>query len=137
MSNFNSPAKKSKAPLIIGVILGGVLLSLVCCGGIAYFGWDFIIGMAKAPIDNAVTALSADTEVANKLGTPITADQNQLGFTNYENNNGNGGASIDLNVSGPNGKAHVFGRMKLTAGIWSPEDITVEFPDGTSTKFPK
>ena len=84
----------------------------------------------NAPVNAAVEALNNDPGVSAKLGSPIQAGSSKS-ISNYNNNNGNGGATIAFNASGPDGAASVDGKMKLTAGTWTPDGLTVTFGDGT------
>ena len=122
--------KKSKLPMILGIILGLGLLGLVCCGGIIYFGFNATVAAMQAPIDEAINAISADAEIAEKLGTPIVSTST-LGVTNYQNNNGNGSAQVQFNAQGPNNSANVSGEMTLTGGSWSVKDLSVTIDDTT------
>lgn len=90
-----------------------------------------VYGLATAPVDAAVQSLKDDVEIAGKLGTPITKDAG-FSISNLTNNNGNGSAELEFNARGPAGAAHVAGRMKLIAGIWSPDGLVVTFDDGTT-----
>lgn len=88
-----------------------------------------------APFNAAVQALNDDAEIAGKLGTPIKKD---AGFqvNNYNNSNGNGSAELEFNARGPDGAVNVSGKMKLIAGTWSPDGLTVTFEDGTTKTLP-
>jgi len=121
--------KKKRSPLIWIIPLGLVLLAapVMCCGGGIFFAFN----MAKAPINAAVAALNNDAEITEKLGSPIEAGSS-FQLDNYTNNNGNGGAELGFNASGPKGSAKVAGKMKLIAGAWSPDGLNVMFQDGTS-----
>lgn len=85
----------------------------------------------KAPIDAGVAAINADSEITDRHGTPIKAGSS-FSFSNFENNNSNGGADLSYEVSGPNGSANVAGHMKLVNGDWGPNKITITFSDGTT-----
>ena len=119
-------------PLIL-VLLG---LPSLCCigGGLSFFG---LFKMMEAPRDAAVEAISADPDLSTALGAPIQPAGSGMSVSNYQNNNGNGFADVDFNVEGSKGSAHVTGRMKLTAGEWSPENLTVQMSDGTEVKLPR
>jgi hypothetical protein len=123
--------RKSKLPWILAILAVVIILPLGCCGGVLYWG----VGMVKAPLEAATRSLEQAPEVTDVIGTPLTLD-NAIDLTNYENVNGNGGADVDFNVTGPRGTAHVFGRVKLTAGNWTPENLTIELPDGNKIHYP-
>jgi len=115
-------------PLIL-LVMGSPFL---CCGGLALFGFNAM----QAPLDAATDSLNADARVVEKLGSPITRGSS-MKMTNYNNNNGNGGATIEFNASGPNGGAQVSGKMALTAGKWRPDGLTVTCDDGTEFQLPE
>ncbi len=126
---------KSPLLLILGIVAALVLVPIICCGVVGVLGFTTAVGAIKAPVDAAVVALNEDPAVAAKLGTPIE-EQTGFGVNDYNNNNGNGGATVNFNVTGPNGSAEVSGRMDLTAGVWSADDLTVQCSDGTKLKVP-
>lgn len=113
--------------LLILFLAGGGL-----CGGIVYFAFD----MAKAPMEAVVKELNEDPEIAAKLGSPIESGAS-FGITDFENNNGDGHARVDFNVSGSISGANVKGRVNLTANQWRSEEITVTCDDGTIFTLPR
>lgn len=132
--SFDTPAPdkpKSKLPLILGILAVCGICAVACCGGIAYFGF----GMVTAPRDAAITAMEANAELAEKLGTPLEAGS-QFNLTNFTNNNNNGSASIGFDVKGPNGSANVNADMVLTAGTWTVGELTADCSDGTQVMIP-
>ena len=118
--------------LMWGLLIGGVLVALpiACCAGVGLLGFNAI----KAPFDATVTTLEGDERVTSVIGTPITYENVMI--TDFKNENGNGHASIDTNFIGPNGKAHVKGKMNVSAHEWSPDNLTVKFDDGTEITIP-
>ena len=128
----NPPApKKSKLPLILGILGVSGLAVVACCGGAAYFGF----GMVTAPRDAAIEAMEHDAALSEKLGTPLKAGSS-FSLSNYQNNNNNGSAVIEFNVEGPNGTASVEADMKLTAGTWSVKLLTAQCSDGSTVTIP-
>lgn len=130
-----APRPKSKVPMILGIILGMGVLGVLCCGGLSFFGFKAGMAAMQAPIDEAIRVVSADAELADKLGTPITSTST-MGVTNYQNNNNNGSAEVQFNAQGPKGSANVSGQMTLTAGSWSADQLTVTI-DGEETVLPR
>lgn len=127
--------EKKRSNWVLWLLLGAMVLvglPIAACAGIAWIGY----GAVKAPIDAAVVALNKDPRITAKLGTPITSGSS-LGITNYTNNNGNGGASVKFNVSGPSGTASVEGEMRLIANVWSPEALLLVCSDGTAFEVPE
>jgi len=129
--NVDEPqAKKTNWLLwigLIGVVLVG--LPIACCGSVIFWG----VNIATAPLDAAGEALSTEASVAEKLGTPVSYEN--IGISNFTNENGNGSATIDSNFSGPNGSAHVTGTMQLNAGTWSVDHLIVTFEDGSEVEL--
>jgi len=117
---------------LVPLILVVMASPIVCCGGLAFFGFNVM----QAPLTAATDAINADQRITGKLGSPITRGSSMT-VNNYTNNNGNGGATIEFNVSGPNGGAQVSGRMALTAGKWRPDGLTVTCDDGTEFELPE
>jgi len=136
--SMNQPpvvGSKKRSNWVLWLLLGAMLLvglPIAACAGIAWIGY----GAVKAPINAAVVALNGDPRITAKLGTPITSGSS-LGITNYTNNNGNGGATVRFNVSGPSGTANVEGNMRLIANAWSPEALSVVCTDGTAFQVPE
>lgn len=104
-----------------------IALPLSCIGIGGYYAWTFV----SAPLDQAVVSMEQDAVIVEKLGKPLTKGTG-IGINNYSNQNGNGGADVDFNVNGPKGSAHVKGRMELTAGVWRPAGLKIDFSDGKS-----
>lgn len=121
------PKKRNHWIWIIPLALLLLSAPVLCCGGMIFFG----VSMAKAPINAGVEALNSDPEITDKLGSPISAGSS-FELNNYQNDNSNGSAELGYNVSGPKGTARVSGKMKLIAGTWTPDGLTVTFDDGTT-----
>lgn len=124
--------KKSKLALILGILAVSAIAGVVCCGGAAWFG----VGMFTAPRDAAIAAMGQDAEISGKLGTPLQAG-GRFSLSNYTNNNNTGSASIGFDVVGPNGNANVDADMKLTAGTWTVNSLTVTYGDGSKATLPR
>jgi|GEM_PF-5433165 len=130
--DMGAPAKKSKLPLILGILGGGFLLCVACCGGCMYLGWSQV----SAPLDAAVAGMENNAEFVEKLGTPIEYELNGLQMKDMTNVNGEGGAEFSFNVKGPNGSASVDADLNLSAGNWSVESLTGDCSDGTTITIP-
>lgn len=128
--SFSDPPvqKKSKLPLILGLLGGGVLLCVACCGGCTYFGYQQV----KAPIDASVAEMTLSPAISEKLGTPIESSLNGVGLRKYTNNNGNGDADFSFNATGPDGSARVSVQLTLTASKWRVETLKAECDDGST-----
>jgi hypothetical protein len=129
------PQKKSLGTILM-LVLGFFAACLICCGAVSFFAFKGATGLMSAPVDAAIAYVSADEEIANKLGTPIESTS-AIGIENYQNNNGNGSAKVGFNAKGPNGTARVDGSLTLTAGTWSAKALTVKFPDGQTITLPR
>lgn len=123
-----SPRKRSVMRWLIPLILVFFGCPILGIGSCVYLG----LGALNAPINAAVEAMNNNPEIAAKLGTPIKSGSSKS-ISSYNNNNGNGGATVAFNATGPNGSAAVDGKMKLIAGTWSPDGLTVTFEDGSKT----
>jgi hypothetical protein len=127
--------EKKRSNWVMWLLLGAMVLvglPIAACAGIAWVGYSTL----RAPIDAAAVALNADPRITGKLGTPITAGAG-VQLEDYQNDNGNGGATITVEVSGPNGTATVEGDMRLIANVWSPEALLVVCSDGTAFEVPE
>jgi hypothetical protein len=124
------PRRNSCLLWLIPVLLF-VVASLICCGGLFLFG----LNKVNEPVDAAIVAMEIDESIAAKLGKPLERTS-RFAVNNYEYDNGNGSAEVNFTVEGPAGSAQVNGKMKLFAGVWSPEDLTITCPDGTEFTLP-
>ena len=102
----------------------------------SFFGFKAGMAAMKAPLDKSIEVMSADAEVAQKLGTPIE-NTSTLAVNQYNNHNNNGDAKVDFNAKGPNGAAQVTGNLTLTAGVWSVDQLNIRFSDGSSATIPR
>ena len=117
---------------LIPLLVAMFVLPVICCGGLLFWGFNKVV---TEPLNAAVMAIEADDQIAAKLGKPIERTSS-FGVDNYEDKDGNGNANVDFNIKGPDGSARVEGKMKLFAGVWLPEDLTITCSDGTEFKLP-
>lgn len=105
--------------LILGLVVGGGLLAVLCCGGIAYFGFGIVAEQVKADLrGNAV--------VEEHIG-PITSIRTDLIASLATE----GQDEFVFDVEGPKGK----GRLKVVtvtidAGTEEVVSGTLELPNG-------
>jgi hypothetical protein len=130
-----SPPRKSSRGWLVGLLVLLVLMPLVCCGGLVIIGFSSAVAGIRAPVEAAVDALNRDPAVAAKLGTPISASTS-FGVNEYQNHNGNGGATVEFTAMGRDQSGQVSGRMSLNAGNWKPESLTIQCGDGTKLTVP-
>ena len=133
-SAYGQPQKKGCMRFWwLGLLLGLVfiVIPMASCIGLGVWGMSAV----KEPVNAAVAAVNADAEITAKLGQ-VTCD-NEFGIKDFTASNGNGSATVDTNVTGPNGSARVEGRMKVTAGNWSADGLTVTCDDGTEFRIPR
>ena len=120
---------------LIPLLLGMFLMPFFCCGGLLFWGIRGVAAQYAAPGDAAVDAVAADEQVKSVLGEPVEKT-GSVSIRNLRIRNDNGSAEVDFNVAGPDGSAHVEGKMKLFAGKWSPEALTITCDDGTVFNLP-
>ena len=97
------PGNKSWVWILVTVVVLFVVMPVVCCGGfllMSYRGIEAGIAGLQAPVEAAVEAMNDDPTVSAKLGAPIESESG-FGVNEYNNDNGNGGASVDFDVFGP------------------------------------
>jgi hypothetical protein len=100
-----------------------------CIGGCGLLGYMGFKALAE-PIDRAMELAAASPELAQKIGSPMIRDSGHR-INNYNVTNNNGSAEVDFNLKGPTGSAHITGKMVLTAGVWSSENLIAQLSDGT------
>lgn len=125
------PRRSNCAVWLIPIVLVIVIIPVLCCGGLAWFGFQLI----GEPADAAVAAMEADNQITAKLGKPLERTTS-FAVNDYENKNGVGSANVEFEVKGSKGTATVTGEMKLFAEVWSPEDLTITCSDGTEFNLP-
>lgn len=105
------------------------LVLIGSCAGVLGLGFRAV----KAPVYAAVKAANENPEVTAKLGRI----KSELGFSGDMNvENGNGSANVDFRAVGADGTARIEGKMKMTNGQWSAEELTVTCGDGTIINVP-
>lgn len=120
--------------LLFGLIFAILVIPLGICGGMVYlWGWGF--GKLKEPANVALSELERCAEVGEALGIPLTLGDDMT-ISDFENDSGNGGASVDMAIEGPKGKARVTGEMNLSDGKWNVENLIVELADGSKINYP-
>ncbi len=124
--------KKSKVPMILGILGVGFIVAIACCGGCSY--WAFQQGMA--PFAAATESMNGNAELTEKLGSPIEYDMNGIQLNNMVNNNGEGSADIGFTAKGPNGTANVSAQLNLTGNKWSVQTLNAECSDGSTVTIP-
>ena len=144
-NSIGKPAPQSPAPpqrggsnflvWLIPLLLAMVFVPMICCGGLLFFGVRQVAQEVSEPLDAAVAAIEEDNRISAELGTPVERTSS-YGVQNFNYDNGDGSATVDFDVKGPDGSANVKGKMKLFAGEWSPEDLTITLRDGTEFKLP-
>lgn len=118
------------------IILGGLVLLGVCCGGTCiysfYSGFDAMAGTINKPKEDLVAELNTIEEVTAKLGSPIE----QIPFAEsgkFNSNITNNTAKVEIAVRGPNGRADAHGTMTYVGATWKIQNVTLDYDDGTST----
>lgn len=115
--------------VLIVVVVGAVASFCLCCGGGAWFFGSQL--MKAEPFVVALgTAVQSD-EVKEQLGEPIEL-AGMPSNININETGDAGSASIDFNIKGPKGSAHVHTEATRAAGKWTTTVLKVTFSDGSS-----
>ncbi|MCX7426291.1 MAG: cytochrome c oxidase assembly factor Coa1 family protein [Planctomycetia bacterium] len=105
------------------------LFLLICCG---VCGGFFLTGVTvfknSEPYQLALEKVKQDPEVVKRLGEPIEDGFIPQGNVNI--NNDRGDATLNFDVTGPNGTAHVMSQSRLINGKWGLTQLGVTFDDG-------
>lgn len=133
----NSPATSSVPPsapiernwferhwwkLLIALILGGIGITVVCCGGIVFA----IFGSLRSNevVTMTIDRLAAEPAVIAHTGEPISAGWFVLGSIKW--NNDAGSASLSVPVQGPEGTAEASVKATRQSGQWHIDTLTVK-----------
>ena len=124
VSSPEPSGRPRKWPCLIVVV--AVILFFLCLGvggGVLVF----ISASRKSspPYRMALEQVQADRKVIEQLGQPIE-DATMLPAVNYDS----GRASLDFDVAGPNGKAHVRAEARMIGGQWGLTSVEVNFDRG-------
>ena len=123
------PSKKScNWPcLIVLIVLAMILVCSGVCGGV----FLAIAGaMKSSPVYRmALERVQSDPQVIEELGQPI-AGTSWLPTGNIAVTNDSGRASLDFNVAGPSGSAHVRTEARMIGGQWGLTSVEVHLDGG-------
>ena len=101
---------------------------------------DKALDLARQQITNRLSAsrrevviefVNKDLRIIDKLGIRIKAGA-KLTMTDLPNSNGSEAARMSFDLVGRKGTAKVDGVIKRVNGVWTPEDMTVTFSDGST-----
>ena len=108
------------------IVVVAIILFLLCLG-VGGGVFVFISGVRKSspPYRMALEQVQADRQVIEQLGEPIE-DATMLPAVN----NDSGRASLDFDVAGPNGKAHVRAEARMIGGQWGLTSVEVNIDRG-------
>jgi len=123
------PKSRGKTCLVVGLVLL-VVAGLLCaglCGGLFLVG---VWGIKQLPpYQMALEQVQQAPEVIERLGEPIE-DATRMPQIQQSQQDGQGSATIDFDVEGPNGKAHVRTQARMIDGAWGLTLVEVTFADG-------
>ena len=104
---------------------------LALAGGIGTAAFLFYVGTIKnlEPFQMALAQVRSDENVRERLGEPIE-DARWRVSARKEISGGSGDATLDFDVSGPKGKAHVRAQARLIDEAWGLVLVDVVFSDG-------
>jgi len=127
--------------LVIILIVLGVLVLLCAgiCGGCVYVAQNAArSGMAWAELmptmDQAISAVSSDPQVIDKLGEPV--EINTLPARDGSGELKPGGEDFHFTVKGPKGTGKVKGTARQESGSWRITALTVQASDGSTFNVP-
>jgi hypothetical protein len=104
---------------------------LAAAGAMAAFFFaifSLVTGTMKssAPYQHALARAKADAEVQAALGTPI--EDGFMSSGHISTSGSTGSASLEIPISGPKGKAHLYVEAQKSAGTWSYTSLDVVIP---------
>jgi hypothetical protein len=108
--------------LLIALLLGGIGISVVCCGGIVFA----IFGSLRSSevVTMTIDRLAAEPAVIDHTGEPISAGWFVLGSIHW--NNDAGSASLSIPIKGPDGTAEASVEATRQSGRWHIDALTVK-----------
>jgi cytochrome oxidase complex assembly protein 1 len=117
-------ARPRKWPCFIVVF---AIILFLLCSGLGGGIFVFIAGARKSspPYRMALEQVQTNPQVIEQLGQPIE-DATILPAVNYDS----GRASLDFDVAGPNGKAHVRAEARMIGGQWGLTSVEVNIDGG-------
>jgi len=107
------------------VFIALLLLFGGCCAGLFWIGLRAI----KKPHQMALEQVQRNAEVVKRLGQPIE-QISWLPVVQGDFQAGQGSISLDFDVAGPNGEAHVRTQARMIDGTWGLTTLEVTFKDG-------
>ena len=121
----SEPSEKSRKWPCSIVVAAAILFLL--CSGVGGGVFVFISGARKSTpaYRMALEQVQADRQVIEQLGEPIE-DATMLPTVNSDS----GSASLDFDVAGPNGKAHVRAEARMIGGQWGLTSVEVNIDRG-------
>ena len=123
------PSKKTRnwPCLIVVIALAMILVCSGLCGGI----FLSIAGVMKSspPYRMALERVQSDRQVIEELGRPIEGTS-WLPSGNIAVRNDSGRASLDFDVAGPSGTAHVRAEARMIGGRWGLTSVGVHIGGG-------
>ncbi|MHB1037877.1 MAG: cytochrome c oxidase assembly factor Coa1 family protein [Pirellulales bacterium] len=111
-----------------------IVLPLCACGGGCaglgyFFFWGVEVLKSAEPYKMAFDQVRQDRAVIQRLGEPIE-DATWVPSGNIHIEDGRGEASLDFDVSGPKGVAHVRAESRRVDSQWGVVLLEVTFDDG-------
>jgi len=108
--------------LLIALVLGGIGMSILCCGGIVFA----IFGSLRSNdvVTMTIDRLADEPAVIAHTGEPISAGWFVLGSIHWNGDSGN--ASLSIPVHGPDGTAEASVQATREHGQWQIDHLSVE-----------
>jgi len=108
--------------LLIVLILGGVGMLIVCCGGLVFVVFGSL--RSNEVVTMTVDRLANEPAVIAHTGEPISAGWFILGEIHWSNDAGD--ASLRIPIHGPDGTAEASVEATRTHGQWRIDSLTVQ-----------
>jgi hypothetical protein len=98
---------------------------IACLAGFIFLIFAAVTGMmtSSEPYKHALSSAAADAQVRTALGTPVTDGYFSTG--SFSTSGSSGSASLDIPISGPKGKGHIYLEAKKSAGVWTYPTLKV------------
>jgi hypothetical protein len=123
------PPTRGRSCLVM-ILIAAVIGAVVCagiCGGLFYFGVETVKNTPAYRM--ALAQVQESPEVTERLGRPVE-EAGWVPAVQMNVGDGQGSATMDFDVQGPEGRAHVRCQARMIGGTWGLTLLEVTFADG-------